>query len=239
VAADPGVSCRRIQALTLCLITDRRRLAAALGFPPERARSALLDQLAGAIAGGVDVIQLRERDLDARDYLSLVRDCRRLASTAATRIVVNDRPDVVLAGGADGVHLREAGIDVEAARRLLPARALLIGRSVHDVAGAKRARSADYMIAGSIFATQSKPGASASMRLDGLRAVISVAESCPVWAVGGISANTVRDVMRCGARGIVAIGAFIPMDRPTDLGHAVEKLVLDMRFSFDTSASVS
>jgi thiamine-phosphate diphosphorylase len=233
VAATPGGSSRRILALTLCLITDRRRLAAACGIPSESALAALVSQVSGAIAAGVDVIQIREKDLGARDCLLLVRECAAVAQGTSTRIVVNDRLDVALVAPAHGIHLRAAGVTVETARRLT-GHDLLVGRSVHSARSAELARTADYVIAGSVFVTASKPGATtASLGLQGLREVVRVAAECPVWAVGGITAETARHVGECGARGIAAIGAFIPNRPPPDIGRAVETLVHTLRFSFD------
>src|SRR5262245_14552294 len=95
---------------TLCLVTDRRRLAAARGIPGDGRRPARLQQIEGAIAGGIDVVQLRERDLDDGVLAALARDCLRAAAGTRSRLVVNDRVDVALACGAHGVHLREDGL---------------------------------------------------------------------------------------------------------------------------------
>lgn len=162
-----------------------------------------------------------------------MRECVALAAGTTTRIVVNDRLDVAIASGAHGVHLRERGIDVANARRISGA-GLLIGRSVHSAEAAIHARSADYLIAGSVFPTASKPGEAASLGLEGLRDVVRAAGDCAVWAVGGITAERLPEVVRCGARGIAAIGVFIPADRSLKIGQAVETLTRTLRFSFDT-----
>jgi thiamine-phosphate pyrophosphorylase len=233
--AAPAIRRLRDPALTLCLITDRRRLAAACGIRVEVVRTALISQVAGAIAGGVDVVQIRESDLASGEYVRLVRGCVALATGTTTRIVVNERVDVAVAAGAHGTHLRETSIDVRVARRLTGPEAL-IGRSVHTASAAERHRAdATYLIAGSVYSTASKPGAPASLGLTGLREVVSAAGECPVWAVGGITIETIPEVLRCGVRGIAAIGAFIPAELTRDIGQAVEKLTRSLRFCFDSS----
>jgi thiamine-phosphate diphosphorylase len=183
-------------------------------------------------------VQIRERGVDDRVLQALVRDALALARGTTTRVVVNDRLDVALSVAADGVHLPEAGLPIAAVRRLAGER-LLVGRSVHDAASAAASRSADYLIAGSVFATASKPGRVEALGLSGLREIVSAAGECPVWAVGGITAETVGVIAECGARGVAAIGAFIPAVPIEKLARVVRAEVERMRFSFDTPAGLS
>jgi len=112
--------------MKLCLVTDRKRLAKAVGG----AEHLLIEQIAGAVAGGVDLIQLRENDLEAGELLRLARRIIRVVPGAGERLIINDRLDVALAAGARGVHLKESSMDAQAARRLAAA-PFVIGRSVH------------------------------------------------------------------------------------------------------------
>ena len=132
-----------------------------------------------------------------------------LAVTRATptRLVVNDRLDVALACGADGVHLRGDSIPIAAARRLAPA-GFLIGRSVHGVAEAIAAAGADYLIAGTVFASASKPAQAERLGIAGLRSIVTAVHR-PVLAIGGIAGDRVRDVAEAGAAGFAAIGLFM------------------------------
>lgn len=232
-----AVRCPRSTALTLCLITDRRRLARALHLPVVAVRPALVDQVRGAIRGGVDVVQIREADLDARDYRSLVDEIVVARSGTAVRVFVNDRLDVALAAGADGVHLRESSVAVSAARKLTGSR-LWLGRSVHRSTRKDAWAGADYLIAGSVFQTQSKPGAPASLELAGLRDLVTAAGTCPVWAVGGVTPERVREVVGAGARGVAAIGGFIPLEPTVDVAQSVEILAKKWRFSFDSAVEL-
>ena len=217
----------------LCLITDRRRLAAALRAKARDHERLLLDQIAGAISGGIDVVQIRERDLEGAALAALTRKCVALTAASSTRVVVNDRLDVAIATDAHGVHLREDSVAIEAAARL-GGEGRLIGRSVHSGEGARAAGRANYLIAGSVFPTPSKPDAVAL----GLRAVVRCS-SRPVWGVGGITADRLAMILRVGARGMAGIGAFIPPAPVPDLVVAVQKLAAELRFGFDSSAGVT
>jgi thiamine-phosphate diphosphorylase len=218
----------------VCLVTDRRRLAQSHGVPLIDAPGLLHRQIAGAVAGGVDVVQIREPDLESGAYVRLVRDILALVAGTRARVLVNDRMDVALAAQAHGVHLKETSVTTSQARRMNPG---LVGRSVHDVPGAQDL-DADYLMAGTVFATESKPGAAVLLGLRGLADVVRNAGECPVWGIGGITARNVAEVVRAGATGIAAIGAFIPKTDEGPLEGCVQKLAKMLRFSFDSAAEL-
>jgi thiamine-phosphate diphosphorylase len=192
--------------MMLCLVTDRRRLTGA-ATPLGDAHRCLIEQARLAAAAGIDLIQLRERDLSAADLAALTRDLVAATRGTSTRLVVNDRLDIALACGAGGVHLRGDSIPVAAARRLAPA-GFWIGRSLHSVDEAAAAAGADYVIAGTVFETVSKPAAQALLGVDGLRA-IAAAVAAPVLAIGGVTEAHCEAVAGAGAAGVAAIGLFI------------------------------
>lgn len=204
-------------------------------MPPATAwQDAVLAQVDGAIAGGCDFVQFRERGVEDSSYLEVIREAVRRSSATATHILVNDRADLAMAAGARGVHLPESGLPVKALRGLSPE--LLVGRSVH--AGGHLALEADYLLAGNAFATVSKPGLRTALGVEGLRTIVAAAGTCPVWAVGGVTRDRVPLLQQSGIRGVAAIGAFIPPPGTTDVATAVQHLVQQLRFSFDSSASV-
>src|SRR5438874_4626897 len=102
----------------VCLVTDRRRLCA--GCDETSARQCVIAQVRAAVAARVDIVQIRERDLAAAALIALDAEAVEIARGTATRIVVNDRLDVAMAGQADGVHLRADSISADAARRIAP-----------------------------------------------------------------------------------------------------------------------
>jgi thiamine-phosphate pyrophosphorylase len=195
----------------LCLVSDRRQLAGAAA-PPDAAHRCLLTQIRYAVEAGIDLVQIRERDLEAAALARLVTAVLRLTRGSRTRVVVNDRLDVALACGADGVHLRGDSVSVAEARRLAP-RDFLIGRSVHGVEGAIASAGADYLIAGTVCPTASKPATTAWLGADGLRAIVRAVPT-PVLAIGGITEGRLGTVASTGAAGAAAIGLFMRADEP-------------------------
>jgi thiamine-phosphate diphosphorylase len=205
-------------------------LLAVTGLPAQAWADALLAQIEGAAAGGIDVVQVREAGIPVGEYVRFVRQCVAGVGRSGVKVIVNDRLDVALAAGAHGVHLPEDSVAINEARAVSP-RSFLVGRSVHASTTAGRARIADYMIAGSVFETESKPGQPASLGLDGLRAVVNAAGSCPVWAIGGVNADRARELLACGISGVAAIGAFLPHGRTTPIASEAQKFTELLRFS--------
>lgn len=191
--------------MMLCLVTDRRRLAPDAPF--NVARNRLADQIAWAANSSIDLVQVREPDLAAADLAALVSELLEIARGSPTRIVVNDRIDVALACGADGVHLRHDSVPAADVRRITPA-GFLIGRSVHGVDDARSAGAVDYLIAGTVFPTIAKPARTTLLGLDGLAEVVQ-SSGVPVLAIGGVSADRFEGVTGAGAAGVAGIGVFI------------------------------
>jgi thiamine-phosphate pyrophosphorylase len=186
------------RSFRLCYITDRK----ALGPRP------LLPVIRDAVQAGVDLIQIREKDLPARVLLQLVERAVATAKGSGTRIVVNDRLDVALAAGADGVHLGTKSIPAEAVRKGVP-EGFLIGVSCHSREDVLRAEAAeaDYVVLGPIFETPSKIAYGPPLGLGILRETANVARIA-VLALGGVSAERVRECLETGAAGIAGIRIF-------------------------------
>ena len=220
----------------LCLVTDRRRLARVLGAPAQDAPALLLQQITGAVAGGVDILQIREPDLEARELATIVRAALALTNNALARVFVNDRVDVALAARGHGVQLRHFSIQTTDVRRLAPQ--LAISKSVHTADDLAHAGLVDYLIAGTVFTTASKPEREALLGLDRLRTIVAAARPTPVLAIGGITEHNVGSVMAASAAGIAAIGAFIPSDATMNIAAAVQKRVEVLRRAFDASSTV-
>jgi thiamine-phosphate pyrophosphorylase len=198
----------------ICLVTDRQRADP-------------VAQAAAAAAAGVDLIQVRERGIEAAALASLVRRVLDVVRHTATQVVVNDRLDVALACGADGVHLRADSIAVTDVKKIAPA-GFLVGRSIHSASEAAAA-DADYFVAGTMFPTSSKPEQRVHLGADGLRSIVEATRT-PVLAIGGVTFDTLDAVVRAGAAGIAAIGLFA-VTEPLDV------LVRTLRSRFDTVKS--
>ena len=220
--------------MTLCLVTDRRRLVPP-GASDREACRCLVAQAHHAADAGVDLIQVRERDLEAASLASLVTAVLDAVRGTPARVVVNERLDVAVSCGAHGVHLRGDSIPVAAARRLAP-EAFLIGRSVHTVAEARAASGADYLVAGTVFRSASKAETHALLGLDGLTAIVR-ASLAPVLAIGGVTAEHVAALAATGASGVAAIGLFVrPEGAPADpcRASALADVVARARRTFDS-----
>jgi thiamine-phosphate pyrophosphorylase len=191
------------------LITDRSRLA-------DRALEEVVSQ---AVDGGVNVVQLREKDLPSRELYDLATTVHAVVRGRAL-FLVNDRLDVALACGADGVQLPEAGLPVAVAHKI-SGESCIVGRSVHSVDAAIEAErdGADFVLAGNVFETASKPGAPA--RGGDFVREVSDAVRTPVIAVGGIDVSNVCDVIRAGADGVAVIGAIMDADDPRTAAKAL------------------
>jgi len=206
----------------ICLVTDRRRY-------PGGSESALTEAVAAASRACVHLIQIRERDLDARALTRIVTAAVAAARGTASRILVNDRIDVALSAGAHGVHLRGDSVPATRVREIVP-RGFLVGRSVHSLEEAERATGAgglDYLMFGTVFGTPSKPGVTGSG--PEALAAIAGASPLPVLAIGGITVSRMGIVAGAGAAGFAGIGLFggSPLDR-------LQVVVREASLAFDT-----
>ena len=200
----------------LCYVTDRHSLPLE---PQTDARTALLQKIADTLSAGVDWVQIREKDLSGKDLASLARQALTLCATPSAKrrdsacILVNDRLDIALAQGADGVHLGESSVPVSEAKQLVELRVasknFLLGASCHSMESAKSAErdGADYIIFGPVFDTPSKVVFGAPQGIDRLAQVCSFAR-IPVLAIGGITLQNAPDCFAAGASGIAAIRLF-------------------------------
>lgn len=178
-----------------------------------------LTLLASIAAAGVDGFQVRAKDLCTRDLVALVGAVRDAVAPHGATVLVNDRLDVALATGADGVHLGAADLAVADARRIAPR--LMIGatcRSRSEVLAAA-ADGADYVGVGPVFATTSKSGLPDPMGTIGVRGAVGL---LPVVAIGGITAANAADVRAAGAAGVAVIGGIWD---PPDPVQAAEELL--------------
>lgn len=186
----------------ILLVTDSARLVPG-GTRADRA-AALERQARAAFAAGVDAVQLREPQLDAATLYALAR-----ALAGAGRVIITDRADVAVAAGASGLHLRGDGPPPARVRDLIGP-SMTLSRAVHtedEAARARREGGLDWVVAGTAFASESKPGR-APLGAQGLAAIVAAA-GMPVVAIGGIGPATAAAAWAAGVSGIAAIGVFL------------------------------
>ncbi|MCS7207068.1 MAG: thiamine phosphate synthase [Dehalococcoidia bacterium] len=198
----------------LALVTDRRL------YPT---LETLVEAVAQAVEGGVDLVQVREKDLPGGPLLEVSQRLREVTRGRAL-LFVNERVDVALLCGADGVHLPEAGLPPRGVRRLVGAR-LLIGASVHSVPSALRAQQegADLLIAGTIFPSRSHPGQEAVGV--GLLADLQKAVTLPVLAIGGVTPQNAGACIQAGASGVAVITAILGQPDPRAAAQRLKEAI--------------
>jgi thiamine-phosphate pyrophosphorylase len=171
------------------------------------------------LEAGLRGLQLREKDLQVRDLLALALGLREATRRRGARLLVNDRADVALAAGADGVQRTHESLPVATLRAIWPAG--LVGASVHSLADAiaATAEGADFLVFGPVFDTPSKRAYGPPQGLEALRRV-SGETARPVLAIGGITPGRVREVLAAGAAGVAVISAILAAERPGDATRA-------------------
>ena len=180
----------------------------------------ILQQIQQAIDASVDLIQIREKDLATRPLLELASRALELAKGSRSKILINDRVDIALAGKLDGVQLGHHSVEIGTVRKQLGEMNLLIGASVHSMEEflLAAAEGASFATLGPIFATPSKSAYGPPLGLELLTTVCQRAP-IPVFALGGIGLENYRSCLAAGAAGVAAIRLF---QTPETLGPAVQ-----------------
>ncbi|MSP79277.1 MAG: thiamine phosphate synthase [Dehalococcoidia bacterium] len=203
---------RRLPQPCLALITDRT-------LCPD---GSLVAKVTEAVANGVGMVQVREKDLTAGELYTLTMDLKEAIAGRAL-LIVNDRVDIVMASGVDGVQLPETSLPTTAARRILRV-GMGIGRSVHSVQGAVNAvnEGAEFLVLGTIFTSRSHPNerpAGPSLIADVKRS--AAGGRAPVLAIGGVTPQNVAQCMEAGADGVAVISAILGAK---DVGEATRQM---------------
>jgi thiamine-phosphate pyrophosphorylase len=185
-----------------------------------------------ALRGGADVIQLRDKGRSCAELACVGREIAAIIRKAGAVFIVNDRLDVAIACGADGVHLGQDDMRLSTARQLAPP-GFIIGISVGTVAEAIDAEreGADYIALSPTFSTISKEDAGCGHGLERLRE-IRRAVSLPLVAIGGINRHNARDVIAAGADGIAVISAVVASPDITSAARELKDLVQESKRSF-------
>jgi len=201
--------------LLLYLCTDR---LLAMGRP-------ITQSVEQAIQGGVTMVQLREKDASTRDFYQIALEVQAVTRRHGIPLAVNDRLDIALAIGADGVHLGQSDMPLEVARRLVGSRMFIgISAATAESALAAQKAGADYIGAGPVYPTGSKDDTGDAIGVAQLAAVCG-AVSIPVVAIGGISAGNTPGIMESGADGIAVISAILSQPDITLAARALRALL--------------
>ena len=182
-----------------------------------------VDVVREAVAGGATCVQLREKQARTRDFLEEARALSALLRAQRVPLLINDRVDIALAVGADGVHLGQQDMPIADARRLGPP-SWIIGVSAESIEDAIRAEKegADYIGVSPVFATPTKTDTALPLGLEGLRAM-RAAVRIPLVAIGGIQLHNAREVIRAGADGLAVVSAIVSADSPREAAAALRR----------------
>ncbi|HEX5503174.1 MAG TPA: thiamine phosphate synthase [Thermomicrobiales bacterium] len=210
---------RRPLDLSLYVVTDSRL---ARGRP-------LAAVVAAAIGGGADVIQLREKDLPAREQLALGRELRRLTREAGVLFIVNDRADLAVALDADGVHVGQDDLPADVARAIVgPGRIVGVSAATVEEAALAREQGADYLGVGSIYPTATKPDAGDAVGPGRITTIVARV-ALPVVGIGGITADNAAEVIRAGADGVAVVSAVVSAEDVAAAARELKRRVVAAR----------
>jgi len=201
---------------SLYLVTDR---TLSLGRSIEEVVTA-------AVQGGVTCVQLREKDCPAGEFIDLALRLKPILESRSVPLIINDRLDVALAAGADGVHLGQSDIPLDLARKISEGR-LIIGISAGSVEEAEKAEAggADYIGISPVFSTPTKTDTGKPQGLEGV-SEIREAVGLPLVGIGGLNAGNAAEVIRRGADGIAVVSAIVSAPDPEE---AAGKLLREIR----------
>ena len=185
--------------LRLCLVTDRDL---------SRGRS-LTDVVGAAVQGGVTMVQLREKSAPTRVFLEEARALKALLAPQGVPLIINDRADIALAVGADGVHVGQTDMPVDMLRALLGPKAI-IGLSItnHKQITSPDAALPDYLGLGPLYLQQTKADAATPLGVEGFR-TLRAATTKPVVAIGGLKADNSAPVLAAGANGLAVVSGIV------------------------------
>jgi thiamine-phosphate pyrophosphorylase len=202
----------RLYAVTSSLVQDRSTLVAAA---------------AAALRGGADVLQLRQKGMKDTQLLGIAREMRSLTDRYGALFIINDRPGVALLVEADGVHVGQDDLPVEAVRKVMgPGK--LVGVSTHENAQARKAveDGADYIGVGPVYATPTKEGRPA-VGLEYVQEAAALNLPIPFFAIGGIDASNLSEVLEAGARRVAVVRAIMDAPDPEDAARRFKKTVCE------------
>jgi thiamine-phosphate pyrophosphorylase len=174
--------------------------------------------------GGVTLVQLREKQLSPKEFYEQAKAAITVAEQCGVWLIINDRVDIALAVGANGVHLGQSDLSPEAARKLLGEQAI-VGYSTHNVEQAIEASKLpiDYLAIGPIFTTSTKSDTAPVLGLEGLRTVRQAIGDFPLVAIGGITLSNAADVVEAGADSVAVISALLA--QPDSITEATQTLL--------------
>ncbi len=209
----------------IILITDTRIIG----------RDGLPEVVEKCLSAGLDGVMLREKHLPAAEIFEFALKLKDITASHGAALIINDRADVAIASGADGVHLPGAGFPIWRVKRAA-GEGIIIGKSAHNMDEAKAAREqgVDYIVLSPVFKTSSKPGAEA-MGVGEFEKIVANVQ-IPAYALGGVEPSNANQVMKAGAAGVAVISAIL---KAPDYAEAVRRLKQSLERNYHDTARSS
>lgn len=215
---------RKHLSLGLYLVTDEHLAAG----------RSTVEIVRAALRGGVDMVQLRGKDLPIREQLALGEQLRQLTREAGVPLIINDRVDLALALDADGVHVGQDDLPAAVARQLLgPEKIVGVSAATAEEAQAAQDAGADYLGVGAIYGTATKLDAGAATGPDLIRQ-IKAAVDLPIVGIGGIKAANAAPVIAAGASGVAVVSAIVAAADPADAAATLRQIIAAARMEPDS-----
>ncbi len=185
----------------------------------------LMEVVEQAVAGGVTMVQLREKDASTREFFNLAMQLKGLLKPHNIPLIINDRLDIALACDADGLHIGQSDMPYDVARRLL-GKDKIIGLSVESVQDAIDANNldVDYIGISPVFGTQTKTDTAMALGIDGVREITRICKH-PAVGIGGLNATNAAEIIRAGADGISVVSAIMSAESPKDAAYQLRYIV--------------
>lgn len=201
--------------LSLYLVTDR---ALSAGRPLER----IVEE---AVQGGATMVQLREKDLPTREFLDLARSLKGLLAPRGIPLIINDRLDIAMACGAEGIHVGQSDMPVREIRRL-GGPELLIGLSVESEEDARKAEDLDidYIGISPVYTTPTKKELTSGLGPEGVRSICGLSRF-PAVGIGGLNHENSAEIIRSGAEGVAVVSALCSVESPRKAAQTLSKLI--------------
>jgi len=194
----------RAEQLSLYLVTDR-------GLSNGRDIEWIIEE---AIKGGVTIVQLREKDIDTREFIELGLRLKKILNPYDVPLIINDRIDVALAVDADGIHIGQSDMPYDIARKILgPDKIIGLSIETFDELDQANGLNVDYVALSPIFSTPTKTDTASPWGIEGAKEFVKRSVH-PTVAIGGININTAADVKKTGVDGIAVVSAIVSAENP-------------------------
>lgn len=211
--------------ISLYLVTDS-------GLSKNRSHKYIIEE---AVKGGVSMVQLREKNLNTKDFFLLAKELMSLLKPLNIPLIINDRLDIALAVDADGIHIGQSDMPYSVVRKLM-GKDKIIGLSVETIHEAREANNldVDYIAISPVFSTQTKTDISTPLGLEGIREIAKFSRH-KILTIGGINTSNTKEIFDNGAHGIAVVSAIVSHDNPMKAAQEFRNIISAVENKINTN----